>query len=100
MQFLFGGMSYWGGVFFFTPDRTVCGPPPLEANLFTFRKGSLVYKRYVWVLPIPYPLSSLIAYSLFPIPYPLFPPSPLIAYSLSPITPYTLIAYSLFTIYC
>ena len=63
-----------GGGFCFPPDRTVCGPPPLEANLFAFCKGSLIYKRYVWVLPIPYPLS--------PIPYP-----PLMAYSLFPHPP-------------
>ena len=102
------------GFFFYPPDRTVCGPPPLEANLSTFCKGSLIYKRYVWVLPIPYPLSPPyclftipyyplppllpIAYSLFPIlcspfppllpiPFPLLPPSTLIAYSLFPIHP-------------
>ena len=73
-----------GGGFCFPPDRTVCGPPPLEANLFAFCKGSLIYKRYVWVLPIPYPLLPpflLIAYSLFNIPF--FSQCP-IHYSLCP----------------
>ena len=87
MQFLFRGRSYWGG-FCFPPDRTVCGPPPLEANLVASCKGSLVYKTYVWSLPNYYSLfipSSLlpIHYFLFtfPIPHSHLPPP------LSPIHP-------------
>ena len=63
-----------GGGLFPPPDRTVCGPPPLEANLFAFCKGSLIYKRYVWVLPVPYPLFP-VYHTLFPIAC--FPPYPL-----------------------
>ena len=43
------------------------------------------------LLPSPFPLlppSTIIAYSLLPTPYPLLPPPPLIAYSLSPIAPF------------
>ena len=91
-----------GGGFCLPPDRTVCGPPPLEANLFAFGKRSLIYKTYVWVLPIyyfPFTPSPLlpIHYFLFtlPIPHSHLPPP------LSPIHPppsYLANAYCIFHI--
>ena len=111
MQFLFRGRSYWGG-FCFPPDRTVCGPPPLEANLFAFCKRSLSYKMSVWVWPIPYRVYIYILYIYIDIQlgsiyykYSPYSTSPFIAYSLFPIPPLLPIPYSIspmppFPTYC
>ena len=59
-----------GGGLFLPPDRTVCDPPPLEANLVAFCKGGLIYKMYVWVLPNYYSLftpSPVLPIYYFPI---------------------------------